>query len=300
VRRSNGQIVVKKRDYVSLAEKHPLFKLPVLRGAVGLVEMMFIGIETLNFSTEVALRDLTPKDRLNGNGAKPGRTTASTLRIALTVMLSLTLGIAIFFVVPLIAATKLFNVEQNALGFNLISGGIRIAILLAYLLALTLMKDVRRLFQYHGAEHKAVFTFESMADLTTESASRFTRFHPRCGTSFILIVMIASMLFFSVVDSLLILWLGKISLPIRMLTHIPLIPLVGGIAYEFIRWSARRSNTPVGRVLVAPGLWLQGITTREPDPSQIEVALVALTCALGVDNPEGAVSVHHPSELALN
>jgi uncharacterized protein YqhQ len=300
VRRSNGQIVVKKRDYLSLAERNRIFKLPVLRGAVGLVEMMFIGIETLNFSTEVAIHDMTLKDRVNGNGAKPQKKPATSLRIALTVMLSLTLGIAIFFVLPLVAATRLFNVEQQAFWFNFAAGGIRITILLAYLVVLSLMKDVRRLFQYHGAEHKAVFTFESSAELTTASAVRFTRFHPRCGTSFILIVMIASMLFFSVLDSLLILWLGRISLPIRMLTHIPLIPLVGGVAYEFIRWSARRSATPLGKILVAPGLWLQGITTREPDSPQIEVALVALKCALGMDEPQGAVAIHHPSELALN
>lgn len=300
VRRSNGSIVVKKRDYVSLAERNRIFKLPVLRGAVGLIEMMFIGIETLNFSTEVAMHDLDANERLNGNGAKPEKKSASNLRIALTVMFALGLGVAIFFVTPLIVTTKVFQVEQQALSFNLIAGGIRIAILLAYLLAISLMKDVKRLFEYHGAEHKAVFTFESMEELTIDSARGFTRFHPRCGTSFILIVMVASMLFFSVLDSLLILWLGKISLPIRIVTHIPLIPLVGGIAYEFIRWSARRSSTPLGKILVAPGLWLQRITTREPDSSQIEVALVALKCALGVDEPGAAVYIRQYSELALN
>jgi uncharacterized protein YqhQ len=300
VRRSNGEIVVKRREYVSLAEKNKLFKLPILRGAVGLVEMMFIGIDTLNFSTEIAMQDLARKKPVNGKGPRPERKTASNLRIALTVMFSLAAGIAIFFVTPLILTTKVFHVEQQALWFNLIAGGIRITILLAYLLAISLMKDVKRLFEYHGAEHKAVFTFESMGELTVDSARGFTRFHPRCGTSFILIVMVASMLFFSVLDSLLILWLGKISLPIRMLTHLPLIPLVGGIAYEFIRWSARRSNTPIGKILVAPGLWLQGITTREPDPSQIEVALVALKCALGIEDAGAAAYVLHPSELAIN
>ena len=300
VRRSDGRIVVKKRDYLSLAEKYKIFKLPILRGAVGLVEMMFIGIDTLNFSTEIAMHDVALKQRENGNGAKPEKKTASNLRIALTVALSLTLGVAIFFVTPLIVTTKVFHVEQQALWFNLIAGGMRIVILLAYLLAISMMKDVKRLFEYHGAEHKAVFTFESMGELTIDSARRFTRFHPRCGTSFILIVMVASMLFFSVLDSLLILWLGRISLPIRMLTHTPLIPLVGGIAYEIIRWSARRSSTPVGKALVAPGLWLQGITTREPDSPQIEVALVALKCALGVDDHEAALYIRHTSEAVLS
>jgi len=300
VRRSNGQIVVKKRDYVSLAERNKIFKLPILRGAAGLIEMMFIGIDTLNFSTDVAMHDIDSKARENGNGKAPKKNSASNLRLALTVMLSLLIGIAIFFITPLVVTTTLFNVEQKAFGFNIIAGGIRISILLGYLLVISMMKDVKRLFEYHGAEHKAVFTFEAGGDLTVDSARRFTRFHPRCGTSFILIVMVASMLFFSVLDSLLIVWLGKISLPVRLLTHLPMIPIVGGIAYEFIRWSARRSATPIGRILVAPGLWLQRITTREPDSSQIEVALVALKCALGVDDPQAAVYIRHASELVLN
>jgi uncharacterized protein YqhQ len=294
VRRKNGTIVVKKRHYVSLAEKYALFKLPILRGAVGLVEMMFIGIDTLNFSTEVAMHDLEQPQ--NGRKMKPP---ASNLRLTITVLLSLVVGITIFFVTPLVVTTKLFDVEQNAFWFNIIAGVIRLGILVAYLFAISLMKDVRRLFEYHGAEHKAVFTFESQGELTADSAKLYTRFHPRCGTSFILIVMVTSMLLFSVLDAFVILWLGKISLPVRMLTHLPLIPLVGGAAYEFIRWSAKRSATPFGRLLVAPGLWLQRITTQEPDPSQLEVAIVALKCALGVDEPS-AVYITQFSELQLN
>lgn len=301
VRRSNGQIIVKKRDYVSLAEKNKIFKLPILRGAIGLVEMMFVGIETLNFSTEVAMQDLKEKERRNGNGkATKQKKSASNLRLALTVMLSLVVGISIFFVTPLIVTTKLFNVEQNAFAFNLIAGTIRLSILVGYLLIISLMKDIKRLFEYHGAEHKAVFTFEAQGALTIDSAAQYTRFHPRCGTSFILIVMVISMLLFSVLDSVLIMWLGKISLPVRMLTHLPLIPLVGGVAYEFIRWSAKRSNTPFGKTLVAPGLWLQRVTTKEPDSSQIEVAIVALKCALGVEEPQHAIYIRHISEIVLN
>lgn len=300
VRRSNGQIVVKKRDYVSLAEKNRLFKLPILRGAVGLVEMMYVGIETLNFSTEVAMQDLQAAERKNGNGKVKERPAASNLRLAITVGLALILGIGVFFVTPLVVTTRLFSVEQTAFWFNIIAGAIRIGILLGYLLAISMMKDVKRLFQYHGAEHKAVFTFESMGELTVDSARTYTRFHPRCGTSFILIVMVVSMLLFSVLDSVLIHWIGRITLPIRMLTHLPLIPLVGGVAYEFIRWSAKRSTTPLGRMLVAPGLWLQRITTKEPDSSQIDVALVALKCALGIDEPATARYITQLSEIALS
>ncbi len=300
VRRANGEIVVQKKEYVSLAEKYGTFKLPVLRGAVGLVEMMFVGIETLNFSGEVAMHDIELEKQKNGNGKAPKKKTASNVKLALTVLFSLAVGIAIFFITPLFITTKLFNVEQTGFGFNIIAGGIRLSILLVYLIAISMMKDVKRLFEYHGAEHKAVFTFEQLGDLTPASAATFTRFHPRCGTSFILIVMVVSMLLFSVFDSVLILLLGKISLPVRLLTHLPLIPLVGGVAYEFIRWSAKRSETNVGKMLVAPGLWLQRITTKEPDASQLEVALVAIKCALGIEDQQQARYIRHASELVAN
>ncbi len=308
VRRSNGDIVVKKQEYVSLAEKNKIFKLPVLRGAAGLIEMMFIGIDTLNFSAEVAMNDLQAEEESKGNGKRPvptsrekkssvDKSTRGNVRLALTVLFSLVVGVAIFFVTPIIITTKLFNVEQNAFGFNLIAGSIRITILLVYLIAISMVKDVKRLFEYHGGEHKAVFTFESQGDLTTDSAMKFTRFHPRCGTSFVLIVMVTAMLLFSILDSVIILWLGKISLPLRLVWHLMFIPFVGGIAYEFIRWSAKRSTTTIGKILVAPGLWLQRITTQEPDASQLEVALVAIKCALGVEEHEGVTFIQSPSEL---
>ena len=307
VRRSNGDIVVKKQDYSSLAERNRVFKLPVLRGAVGLVEMLFLGIETLNFSAEVAMQDIEAQERAKGNG-KPLKKEKKTsnVRLALTVVFALIVGIGIFFVTPIVITTKLFSVEQDAFWFNLIAGSIRISILLVYLIAIAMMKDVKRLFEYHGAEHKAVVAFESNGILTTDSALGFTRFHPRCGTSFILIVIVTAMLMFSVLDSLIIMWLGKISLPIRLAWHLGFIPVVGGIAYEFIRWSAKRSATALGRILVAPGLWLQRITTREPGADQIEVGLVALKCALGVEEVQLGESVRqslkfiqHASELIV-
>jgi len=300
VRRVNGDIVVRKREYKSLAEKYKIFKLPILRGAVGLVEMMFVGIETLNFSAEVAMHELDLQERAKGNGQEiKKKKSASNLRLALTVLFALALGIAIFFVTPLIVTTKLFNIEQNAFGFNIIAGVIRLSILLIYLLAISLMKDVRRLFQYHGGEHKAVMTFESNKELNNESALLSSRFHPRCGTSFILIVVLASMVLFSIFDSLLIMWLGKITLLVRLMTHLPLIPLVGGISYEFIRWSGRKSNTTFGKILIAPGLWMQKITTKEPDASQVDVALIAMKCALGIDVPQPVSYIQQVSELEI-
>lgn len=299
VRRSGGEIVVKWKNHTSLAEKYPVFKLPIVRGAVGLVEMMFLGIETLNFSAEVAMHDIEEKERAAGNGkAAPKVKKAGNWKIALTVVFSLTVGIAIFFLMPLAVATFFFTVDQQAFLFNVVAGVIRISLLLGYLGAISMMKDVRRLFRYHGAEHKAVFTFESGGELTPGSAAGYTRFHPRCGTSFILIVMVTAVLLFAVLDTVLIAMLGELTLPVRILTHVPFIPLVGGVAYEFIRWSAKRSTTPLGRALVAPGLWLQRITTKEPDAGMLEVAIVALTCALGAPPPERVRVVEHPSDLA--
>jgi uncharacterized protein YqhQ len=299
VRRSNGQIIVKKKEYQSLGERYKMFKLPLLRGAVGLIEMMFIGIETLNFSAEVALHDAEEAERAKGNGkAAAPKKQLSNAKFVLTVMFSLVVGIAIFFITPLVVTTSLFDVEQQPLLFNLTSGAIRITILIGYLVAISFMKDVKRLFEYHGAEHKAVFTFESQADLAAEVAKQFTRFHPRCGTSFVLIVMLVSVLFFALVDTFLILWLGELSLFVRLLTHVPLIPFIGGVSYEFIRWSAKRRTTAIGKILVAPGLWLQRITTNEPTLDEIEVAVVALKCALGVEEFENVTFVEHAAELA--
>ncbi len=298
VRRSNGEIVVKRQDYTSLAEKNAFFKLPVLRGAVGLVEMLFLGIETLNFSAEVAVQDAEEEGRAKGNGERRKKQKKSSQAgLALVVLFSLAVGIAVFFVTPIFIATKLFNVEQDAFAFNIVAGVIRLGILLAYLAGISMMKDVKRLFAYHGGEHKAVFTFESRADLTVDSARAYTRFHPRCGTSFILIVMLASIVMFSVLDTFTMLALGKLTLAIRFMTHLPLIPVVGGVAYEFIRWSARKTSTPLGRVLTAPGMWLQRITTSEPDAGQLEVALVAIKCALGMEEGMRVRFVQHASEV---
>ena len=154
-----------------------------------------------------------------------------------------------------------------------------------------MIKEIRRLFEYHGAEHKAVFAFERERDLSVAAAMRQSRFHPRCGTSFLLIVMIAAIMAFALLDWGLILLLGSISLPIRLLTHLPLIPVVGGISFEFLRFSARHAATPLGRMIVAPGLWLQKITTREPDERQVEVALAALRAALKEEPADAEAAV---------
>jgi uncharacterized protein YqhQ len=283
VRKPDGTIVVKKEPFRPLASRYNMLKLPVLRGAVGMIEMMYIGIQTLNYSAEIAL---TEEEKKETEKRKPAETSKEKKKespwiLWLTLVGALALGIAVFFALPLYVATIAFNVEQNAFGFNLTAGGVRVAILLLYLWSISWMKDIYRVFQYHGAEHKSVFAFELNAELIPSSVVKYSRFHPRCGTSFLLGVVVVAIISFGFLDTLLIYWLGKISLVVRLSTHLPFIPVVAGITYEFFKYSAKNSNTWWGRILVAPGLWLQIITTKEPDEKQLEVACVALRCALG-------------------
>ena len=296
VRRPDGTIAVRKEPYLSLAEKRKFFRLPVLRGAVGLIEMLIVGLRALNFSAEAAL-ETEPGDSSAGENGKPSGegTSGENLRLGLTLAAALLAGTAVFFLTPLLITTAWFHVDQQPLAFNLIAGAIRLTLFLAYLLAISRMKDVRRLFEYHGAEHKVVFTFERGEDLSVNSAAGHTRFHPRCGTSFLLVVMLVAILLFGLLDTVMIRWLGVLSLPIRIATHLPLIPILGGVSYELIKFSARKSDTFLGRLIVAPGLWLQKITTREPDGSELEVALEALRAALG---EETAVPVTYARQAA--
>ncbi len=287
VRRKDGSITLREEEKIPFTVRHPFWNIPIVRGFAALVEMMSIGIRTLNFSADIAMEDEEEERRkkaeAEGKPLKAKRRKsngASAVGTAFTLLIAFGIALLLFFVTPLYAATALFDVEQNALGFNLVSGGIRIVILLGYLYIISRLKDVQRLFRYHGAEHKAVFAFEKGLDLNVENTRIQSRFHPRCGTSFVLQVALMAILCFAILDWLLILAYGEITLLMRIGTHIPLIPLVAGVSYEGLKLSARYSGSTVGKALVAPGLWLQRITTREPDDSQIEVALAALRAAL--------------------
>jgi uncharacterized protein YqhQ len=284
VRRTNGDIVVQHLPYRSVIERIAGLNKPVLRGAIGLVDMMYIGIKTLNFSADVAMRDAEAAEA-STRGTK--REEASKWALVSSLVFALGFGILLFFVTPLLLTTVFFDLEQHALEFNLVAGSVRVTMFLVYLLSISLLKDIKRLFQYHGAEHKSVFAFELNVPLQPPSVAKLSRFHPRCGTSFLLIVMFVAVLSFAVLDALLISWLGELTLIVRLATHLPFLPVVAGLSYEIIRFSAKHAATWWGRILVAPGLWLQSVTTREPDASQIEVAIVALRCALGQDDAAG-------------
>ncbi len=292
VRRMNGEIVLKIQEYKSFIQRKKWLNIPILRGAIILIEVMVLGIKHLNFSADVAIKDVEEAERhrkeLEGKLLKKSRRKEkkksngmSTFSVVMTVTLALTLGIALFFAFPLFATTHLFNIERDAFAFNLVAGTIRIILFLGYIYLISLLKDIKRLFRYHGAEHKTIYAFESNKELTVETARPYTTLHPRCGTSFLVMVMLISLFFFSILDSFILIFHGNINLLIRLATHLPLVPLVGGLSYEAIKASAKKPDHPVVKILISPGLALQKITTREPDDSMLEVAIIALKAARG-------------------
>jgi uncharacterized protein YqhQ len=278
VRTQEGQIALRSYPYVPIARRIKLLGLPVLRGAVGLAESLKIGIDALNWSADQAGAD---GEKSSSRATKVSHRAAA----AVSLVVGLVLGLGLFLFLPLwvgkFAATGVLAASARQVTINLVAGGVRIALLLGYLWLISRWRDMRRVFQYHGSEHKSIFAFETGNGLSPEIAMAQTRFHPRCGTSFLLIVALAAVVFFSVVDSLVAASVGEYpSVVARFGVHLLLLPLLAGISYEFLRFSAKHTENRVVRVLVQPGLWLQKITTREPDQAMCEVALTALREAL--------------------
>ena len=267
VRDPKGKIHVDKHDFISVTEKSNLWAKPVFRGMAGLFEAMKMGMQTLQWSADIAMPEEKNKE--------PNKFVEF-----LSSLFAIGLAITLFMIAPMWITTKLFDVEREAVAFNLASGGFRITFFVIYIFLISLMKDVSRLFQYHGAEHRVVYNFESGKKVEIKNAQNFPTQHPRCGTSFMFIVLLSAIIIFSVVDSLLIYMLGHISLPIRLVVHLPMIPLVAGLSYEIIKITARKESL-IFRILRAPGLWLQNITTQKPDNDMVEVAIIALKEAFG-------------------
>ena len=274
VRIPDGEIRTTRKEHKGFTERYPFFKKPIFRGMVSLIESMKIGFGTLQWSADIAIEEEQKRDNKEVKKESKMATVLSTL-------FAFAMGIGLFVVLPLFLTTKLLNIEKQAFSFNLIAGSFRIIFFLIYLWLISLMKDVKILFQYHGAEHKTVFAFEDGKDLTVENVRPYTTFHPRCGTSFIFIILLVSILMFAIIDSLVILALGDITLPLRILFHIILLPLVSGIGYEVLKLSARYQDNPVFSALTKPGLWLQRITTSQPTDEQLEVAITSLKTAFG-------------------
>lgn len=262
VRRPDGEIVVKRNRVVPLSERFPLVKLPLVRGAVALFSSLVIGIKALNYSANEALSEGEKKEEI------------SSLAMGGTMAVALLFGILLFFILPLYLTKLLVPIiGESNLVFNLVDGLIRVIVFLLYIFSISKMKDIQRVFQYHGAEHKSIFAYESGQELTVENVKRFSRLHPRCGTSFLLIVMLVSILVFSLIPNV---W----SFYLKAGARIVLLPLIAGVSYELLKLSARYDTSPLVRFLIAPGLALQKLTTREPDDDQVEVAIRSMEEAL--------------------
>jgi len=283
VRIPSGEIVIKTDDYRSLTLRRKILNIPIIRGTVAFIEMLIIGIKTLHFSAEIAEREARKEEALKkGEQLQESKKDQSRIWLGITAVIALGAGILIFFFLPL-AISSLFHVDKSAVSFNLIAGSIRITIFVLYVWGISFFKDFQRVFEYHGAEHKAIFTYESKAELTPEIAGTFSRFHPRCGTSFILIVALFAMVVYVFSDTIFAILMGHPpALLTRFAVHFSLLPLVAGGSYEILKFSARKRNNQLVNAFIQPGLWLQRITTKEPNLEQMEVAIVALEAALGI------------------
>ncbi|MFC1485586.1 DUF1385 domain-containing protein [Candidatus Latescibacterota bacterium] len=277
VRLPDGTIELKKQPFVSFVHRHRAFNIPILRGAINFFEMLIIGLDTLNWSADIQMQY---EDRQNGRDTKKHSAFINSLLLWGTVVFAVTLSILLFFSLPIWIAT-LLGLTRGAFLFNLVAGTIRLLLFLAYIIVISRMPDVRRVFKYHGAEHMSIFDLEVSGTLEVESVRRRSRFHPRCGTSFILIVALFAIFFFGIADSLFPMLFGHIqSFGERLATHLLLLPAVAGISYELLKLSGKHRSRRLVRALIMPGLWLQKLTTQPPDDDMLEVALCALNAAI--------------------
>jgi uncharacterized protein YqhQ len=262
VREPNGKISVKKEKFLSITEKNKFFGLPIVRGIIALYETLILGTKALNYSANKAIGESDEKQEIK------------TPELIITFIISIALALALFKFLPLLAANFLNNsLKGGNLLFNIIDGITKIAILIGYLALIGLVKDVKILFQYHGAEHKAVACYEAGLELTPENAKKHSACHPRCGTSFILIVLFLSIIFYLTIPMNLNLW-AKLGIRILFL------PIIAGIAYEWIKFSGKHQKNIISRIIIKPGLLIQKLTTRKPTKKQLEVAIKALKAVL--------------------
>jgi len=269
VRKPNNEVKTKSKPYKTLTQRFKFLNLPIIRGVLNLFEMMYIGTDAINFSANESLPEEENQKKENKY--------LNTFLFAFSIIFALFLSLMLFKFTPLLLTTFFENkipfIKENYIVFNLIDGALKILIFLSYLYLLTLWKDFRRIFEYHGAEHKSIFAYENNKELTPENASKESRFHPRCGTSFILIVFLTSILVYTFVpkqDTFI------LNFSIRLL----FLPLIAGVSYEYLKISAKHSNNFFVNALITPGLYFQKLTTLEPNSSQLEVAISSLKSVL--------------------
>ena len=253
VRQPDGEINVDVRPVNSISDRYPILKKPFLRGVVSLVESLVMGMKALAYSAQVSGDE---DEKLDSK------------EIALTIAVSAGLAILLFIVIPTWSMRFLTDITQDHMALNLAEGVLRMVIFLAYIAGISSMNDIQRVFQYHGAEHKTIYTYEAGLPLKVENVRPFSTLHPRCGTNFLMIVMLISMFIFT--------FLGWPSLWERIASRIILMPVIAGVSYELIRYAGAHTDNPLVRIAITPGLLLQKLTTRQPDDSQIEVAIASL------------------------
>ncbi|MFT5874535.1 MAG: hypothetical protein ACI8WT_003505 [Clostridium sp.] len=273
VRTTQGEIVVEKKDYTSYAKKNKLLGLPIIRGFISLIESLVIGVKTLNYSASFFEEEGEPS-KLDKWIEKIFKEKSNDVIMGISLIVSLIISIGLFFILPTLVASLFSKMGVSVMGMNIVEGIIRVLIFLLYVYLIGKMEDIKRVYEYHGAEHKTIFCYENDVELTPENAAKFGRLHPRCGTNFLFLVMIVSIVMFSLT--------GWNSIWERIMYRIVLLPLISGISYEIIKWMGK-STGKLAKILSYPGLKLQNLTTREPDLSQIAVAIKALKVAEGIE-----------------
>ena len=282
VRKQDGEIVMECNP-INKARKNKFFKIPIIRGCVNFFDSLILGVKSLMYSAKFFEVDENG-EQIQEPGKfeawldkKLGSEKATNAVIYFSVVLSLIFSIGLFIVLPAVVTGFMKKIIENQFLLTLAEGCVRIAIFLIYLTLVAQMKDIKRVFMYHGAEHKTIHCYENGEELTVENVRKHTRLHPRCGTSFLLIVMIVSVIVFSFIS-----WENPIT---RLVLRLAFLPLVAGISYEIIKLAGKYENAFTG-IISAPGMWLQYITTNEPDDSQIEVAIEAIKAVIPEDKSE--------------
>ncbi|HHV16929.1 MAG TPA: DUF1385 domain-containing protein [Gelria sp.] len=275
VRKTDGSIELQEEPVSDLPARYSFLKWPFLRGTYVLIDSMVVGMRMLNKSANMALDE--EEEEL------------TTVEMVITGILAFALAILLFVILPTAIVHYTSRFLGGVLAQNIVEGIIRIIFFLAYVWAIGKMEDIDRVFMYHGAEHKSIFAQEAGEELTVENTSKYTTLHPRCGTSFILIVLIISILVFAL--------LGEGNLFYRIWSRIAVLPIVAGLGYEFLKFSGKYYNNRWARFLIAPGLYLQKLTTREPDDSQLEVAIAALKAVIPGEKTEGFLTLKDAENL---
>lgn len=288
VRKPDGSIKVKKRKFRTFTQRFKWLNVPIVRGVINLVEMMYIGSDAINYSAAESLDEEQSNNKKKSFDGETSKSDKPSLlskigfvaMYVISFVLAIAMSISLFKLIPLWVTTWLDSqfsyIHDNYIIFNLIDGVLKMAIFLSYIYILSLFPSFHRIFEYHGAEHKSIFNYESHEQLNVKNAKKQIRFHPRCGTSFILVVFLISILFYTFIPKQPDFW-ANFSL------RLALLPLIAGISYEYLKLSAKHANNRIVKALIAPGLWFQRLTTQEPDEKQLEVGLKSLQTALEME-----------------